>query len=340
MNDELCIINKQQLIFMKAVRIYKFGGPEVLKVEQIERPVPAADEILVKVYASGVNPVDWVIRKGANDALRPLMPLPITLGWDAAGLVEEWGSEVTGFQKGDAVYGVPNFPGTGGSYAEYCAAKATRFALKPKSIGFNGAAAVPLAALTAWTGIFEHGKLQAGQRILIQGASGGVGSFAVQFAKVTGAYVIGIASASNLEYLKQLGADEVIDYKTQKFEDLLHDIDLVLEASPVRDNDERLKSVKVLKTGGILVSVNTDFPLNDEVIQALSSKNAKGELSPNQARQEWLTRMAQLIDEGKVRVLVSKVFPLEQVAEAHRESETWHVRGKLVLEIRKEDERV
>ena len=321
---------------MKAVRINEFGGAEVLKIEEIERPVPAADEILVKVSASGVNPVDWVIRNGENDALRPLMKLPITLGWDAAGIVEEIGSDVTGFKKGDAVYGVPNFPGDG-SYAEYVAAKATQFALKPNSISFNEAAGVPLAALTAWTAMFDHGKLSPGQHILIQGASGGVGGFAVQFAKAKGAYVIGLASEDNLDYLKQLGADQVIDYRTQKFEDLVNEIDVVLEASPVRDNKERIRSVKVLKEGGILVSVNTDFAYNDEVAAALEKKNAKGELSPNQPRKDWLEEIAQLIDDGKVKVFISKVFPLEQVAEAHRESETWHVRGKLVLEVNKED---
>ncbi len=322
---------------MKAIRINEFGGPEVLKLEEIERPVPAPDEILVHVYASGVNPVDWVVRNGGNDALRPYLTLPMTLGWDAAGIVAEAGSNITDFQKGDEVYGVPNFPGNG-SYAEYCAAKASQFALKPKRISFIEAAGVPLAALTAWTGMFAHGKLQAGQRILIQGASGGVGSFAVQFAKAKGAYVIAMASTNNIEYIRQLGADEVIDYKTQQFETLVHDMDLVLEASPLRDNNERIKSISVLKEGGILVSVNVDFPFNDEVTEALARKGAKGELAPNQPRQEWLQEIAQLIDEGKVKVLVSNVFPLEQVVEAHRESETWHVRGKLILEIRKEDE--
>lgn len=319
---------------MKAVRIHEFGGAEVMKIEEVERPVPAPNEILVKVYASGVNPADWVVRNGGNDFLKPLLKLPMTLGWDVAGIVEEIGSDVIGFKKGDAVYGVPNFPGDG-SYAEYCAAKATQFALKPKSISFNEAAGVPLAALTAWTAMFEHGKLLPGQRILIQGASGGVGSFAVQFAKAKGAYVIGTASENNLDYLKQLGADEVIDYRSQKFEDLVNDIDVVFEASPLRDSKERLKSVAVLKERGILVSVNIDFPYNDQVTAALEKKHAKGELSPNQPRQDWLEEIGQLIDEGKVKIFISKVFPLEQVAEAHRESETYHVRGKLVLEVQK-----
>ena len=317
---------------MKAVRIHAFGGPEVLQLEDVARPVPAADEILIKVYASGVNPADWIVREGGNDVLRPHLKLPMTLGWDAAGIVAEVGSEVTGFQPGDAVYGEPNFPGDG-SYAEYCAAKASQFALKPKSLGFTEAAGVPLAGLTAWTALFEHGQLQPGQRVLIQGATGGVGSFAVQFAKAKGAYVIGTASASNLAYLKQLGADEAIDYRSQQVAELVHDVDVVVEASPLRDNDERLKAVATLKEGGIFVSVNLDFPFNETVLTALAQKQAKGALSANQPRQEWLQEIAQLIDAGSVKVFVSNVFPLAQVAEAHRESQTWHVRGKLVLEV-------
>lgn len=322
---------------MKAVRIQEFGKSEVMKIEEIERPVPAADEILVKVYASGVNPVDWVIRNGGNDFLKPLLKLPMILGWDAAGIVEEIGSNVTDFKKGDEVYGVPNFPGDG-SYAEYLAAKASQFALKPKSISFNESASVPLAALTAWTGIFECGKLQSGQRILIHGSAGGVGSFALQFAKWKGAYVIGTASANNHDFLKQLGADEVIDYRNQKFEDLLRDIDVVFDASPLRDNGERIKSVNVLKEGGILVSTHADFPFSDDVTEALAKKNAKGEIDYVQIKQEWLNQIAQLIDESKVKVTISKIYPLEQVAKAHQESETWHVRGKLVLEVRKVSE--
>ncbi|MBH8571054.1 NADP-dependent oxidoreductase [Microvirga sp. STS02] len=322
---------------MKAVRIQAFGGPEVLNVEDVARPVPAADEILIKVYASGVNPVDWVVREGGNDALRAYLTLPMTLGWDAAGVVEELGSAVTGFQKGDAVYGEPNFPGDG-SYAEYCAAKASQFAHKPKSLSFTEAAGVPLAGLTAWTGLFEHGHLQAGQRVLIQGASGGVGSFAVQFAKAKGAYVIGTASAGNLDYVQKLGADEVIDYRSQKFEDLVHDLDLVLEASPLRDNAERVKAISVLKTGGTFVTVNLDHPFDDAVHAALAAKQARGELSNNQPRQEWLQEIARLIDAGQVKVFISKVFPLAEVAEAHRESQTWHVHGKLVLQIRPNNE--
>jgi NADPH:quinone reductase-like Zn-dependent oxidoreductase len=317
---------------MKAVKIHAFGGPDVLQLEDVARPVPAPDEILIQVQASGVNPVDWTVREGGNDALRSFLTLPLTLGWDAAGIVAEVGSEVTAFQKGDAVYGVPNFPGNG-SYAEYCAAKASQFAYKPSSLSFVEAAGVPLAGLTAWAGLFSEGKLQSGQRVLIQGASGGVGGFAVQFAKAKGAYVIGTASAGNLEYLKQLGADEVVDYRSQQLADVVREVDVVLEASPVRDNAERLKAVAVLKEGGIFSSVNLDYPFNEEVLAALAQKNATGALSANQPRQDWLTEIAQLIDAGRVKVLISKVFSLAQVAEAHRESATQRVRGKLVLAV-------
>jgi len=322
---------------MKAVRIHSFGGPEVLQLEDVARPVPAADEILLKLYASGVNPVDWAVREGGNDALRAYLSLPLTLGWDAAGVVAEVGSAVTGLRKGDAVYGVPNFPGNG-SYAEYCAAKASQFARKPQSLSFTEAAGAPLAGLTAWTGLFGHGQLQAGQRVLIQGASGGVGSFAVQFAKARGAYVIGTASAGNLEYVRQLGADEALDYRSQPVEELVRDVDVVLEASPVRDNAARVKAVRVLKAGGIFVSVNVDFPFDEAMEAALARQQATGALAPNQPRQDWLQEMAQLIDAGQVRVVVSRVYPLAQVAEAHRESQTWHVQGKLVLQIRANDE--
>lgn len=320
---------------MKAIQIHEFGGPEVLSYEEVERPTPAADELLIKVYASGVNPVDGVIRQGGTAAMRAMLQLPLIPGWDLAGIVEEIGSDVHNFQKGDAVYGTPNFPGNG-SYAEYAVGKASQFARKPASMTFNEAASVPLAALTGWSGMFGYGQLQVGQRILIQGASGGVGSFSVQFAKAKGAYVIAMASGANLNYLRQLGADEVIDYKTQSFEQLVQAVDIVLEASPVRDNQERVKAISTLKEGGILVSVNVDFPFNDDVQQALAAKNAQGALAYNTPKKEWLEEIARLIDEGKVKTTLSKVYPLAQAAEAQQESATWHVRGKLVLEIRPE----
>ncbi|MDR3679877.1 MAG: NADP-dependent oxidoreductase [Flavipsychrobacter sp.] len=321
---------------MKAIRINEFGGPEVMKLEEVARPVPAADEILVKVYATSVNPADYVIRKGGNNFLRPYLKLPMPLGLDAAGIVEEVGNEVTTFKTGDKVYGIPNF--LDGGYTEYLAAKANKFALMPHRSTFNEAGAIPSCALIAWNGIVITGKAQPGQRVLIHGAAGGVGSLAVQFAKAKGAYVIGTASANNADFLKSIGADEVIDYKNQKFEDLLHDIDVVFNASPVRDSEMRLKSVDVLKEGGIFVCTQLDSPFSEDFLKALAEKNATTTFigSPFD-RSEALGEIAKLIDDGKVKVIISKIYSLAEVAEAHRESETNHVRGKLVLEVRKEN---
>ncbi|GAB3716852.1 NADP-dependent oxidoreductase [Spirosoma flavus] len=319
---------------MKAIRIHEFGGTEVLKLEDAPMPVPAADEILVKIFASGVNPVDGAIRNGGNDVLRPFLKWPLIVGCDAAGIVEAMGTEVTSFKIGDEVFGCPNFPGNG-SYAEYVAAKASQFALKPKSLSFNQAAAVPLTALVAWAGLFELGNLQAGQRVLIQGASGGVGNFAVQLAKAKRASVIATASAGNLDFLSHIGADEVIDYKTQRVEDRLHGIDLVFDASPIRDNQQRLKSLSVLKEGGTYVSVNVDVPFDEQVDQALAQRHLTGKMVAGQ-KHEHLAEIAALIDAGKVKVLVSKVYPLAQAAQAQNEVATFHVCGKIVLEVQTE----
>lgn len=319
---------------MKAIRIYEFGEPEVMKLEETARPKPASDEVLVKTYASGVNIVDCGIRRGGNDILRPYLKLPLTLGWDAAGIIEEVGAEITGFQKGDKVYGIPNFPGDG-SYAEYFVAKATSVAIKPQNLTFTEAAGVPLAGTTAWGGVVDYGKIQPGQKILIHGAAGGVGSLAIQIAKAKEAYVIGTASSHNLAFLKELGADEAIDYRSQPWEKILKDIDVIFDASPVRDNETRLNFVHVLRQGGILVCSQLDFPYAEDVKTALAAKQATGELVRFQTY-DSLKEMATMIEDGKLKVTISKVYPLEQVAEAHRENEAGHVRGKLVLEIIKD----
>lgn len=321
---------------MKAIRIYEFGTPEVMKIVAVERPVPAADEILIKMYAASVNPADYIIRQGGNDGLKPLLKLPMALGIDGAGIVEEVGSDVTEFKKGDCVYGVPNY--LDGSYTEYLAAKSNQFALMPYTIGFNEAASLPACARMAWSGMVEKAKVQAGQRVLIHGAAGGIGSLALQFAKACGAYVIGTASAHNTDFLKQLGADEVIDYNTQKFEDVVSDIDVVFNATPTTTVDEklRLRSVPVLKHGGIFVCTHGVWP-NDEFKALLARKNATVAMAGVDINhQQCFIEVAKLIDAGKVKPIISKVYSWEQAAEAHRDVETRHVRGKVVLEIRKE----
>ncbi|WP_426330123.1 NADP-dependent oxidoreductase [Pedobacter sp. R-06] len=322
---------------MKAIRIDEFGGPEVMKIVEIECPVPAVNEILIKVYAASVNPADYIVRQGGNEGLKPLLKLPLGLGLDAAGVVEEVGIGVRDFKKGDRVYGVPNY--LDGSYTEYFAARADQFALMPQTINFNEAASLPACARMAWSGMVEKARIKPGQRVLVHGAAGGIGNLALQFAKAYGAYVIGTASAHNAEFLKALGADEVIDYNTQKFEDILSDIDVVFNATPTTTVDEelRLRSVPVLKEDGIFVCTHGVWP-NEEFKALLARKNATVAMAGVDINhQRCLTEVAKLIDSGKVKAIVSKVYPWEQAAQAHRDIETKHVRGKIVLEIRKEN---
>ncbi len=325
---------------MKAIRVYEFGGPEVLKMVEVERPTPAADEILIRMYATSVNPADYIFRQGGNDAIRPYLKLPLGLGLDAAGVVEQTGEEVTQFKVGDRVYGVPNFPGDG-SYAEYITAKASQFSLMPDHLTFNEAGALPSCALIAWNGIVDMGHVKAGDRVLIHGAAGGVGNLAVQFAHAKGAYVIGTASAYNFDFLRGLGADEVIDYNSQRFEDTVENIDLVFNASPVRDKNLRIKSVQVMREGSIYVCTHLDEPFEQEFLDALAKKSTTGTMVGGGSVTTYTSSLegtSQLLNEGKVKAVISKVYPLAEVAEAHRQSETKHVSGKIVLEIRKEDE--
>ena len=305
------------------MRIHQFGGPEVLKMEEIEKPTPAADEVLIKVYATSVNPVDSKIRSGKNYQ-RYKNPMPMTLGFDVSGTIEAVGNDVKTFKEGDEVYARPDL-NRDGAYAEYVTMQANKVGFKPKSIDHDKAAAVPLVALTAWQGIFDHGKLKANQRILIHAAAGGVGTFAVQLAKWKGAYVIGTASEDNIEFLKELGADEVIDYKKQKFEEVVKDIDVVFD---LIGGDTQKNSVNVLKEGGILVST---LGIADNNL--LAQKNIHGEAYMAQSTPDQLNQIAQLIDEGKLKPVIAKVLPLEQAAEMQKESEAGHVRGKIVLKV-------
>ena len=306
-----------------------------MKIEEAKRPVPQADEILVKMYASGVNPADYVVRQGGNEILKPFLKLPLGLGLDGAGEIEEIGSDVTGFKKGDKVYGIPNF--LSGTYAEFIAAKATQFAIMPNNVSFNEAGAIPSCALMAWNGM-DLGKVSAGQRVLIHGAAGGIGTLALQFAKSKGAYVIGTASQRNFDFLKQLGADEVIYYKDENFAGLLQDIDLVFDGSPVFNEDTRIMMAGVLKDGGRFVSVQIPYPFSEGFLNILAKKHVEAKMIRRELDvAQSLSDIAKLIETGKVRVVISRVYPLEKAAEAHSELETKHVRGKIVLEIRKEN---
>lgn len=308
---------------MKAIRIHEFGGPEVLKLEDVPCPKPNADELLIKVFATSVNPVDWKIRKGQGEEKFPTN-FPLIPGWDVSGKIEEVGTNIKNFRKGDEVYSRSD-PTRNGTYAEYVVVKADQVELKPKSIDHEKAAAVPLAGLTAWQGLFDHGHLRPGQKVLIHAASGGVGTFAVQLAKWKGAFVIGTTSKKNLDFVKQLGADEVIDYKKEKFEDKLKDIDLVFD--PIGGDTQR-RSLKVIKNGGRLITT-----LNPENQEEAKGKNIHVEGYTAQSDPEDLEQIAQLIDAGKLKPVVSKILPLAQAAKAQKLSEDGHTRGKIVLKV-------
>lgn len=306
---------------MKAVEIYRNGGPEVLKYEEVAKPQINPDDVLVKVYASGVNPVDYKVRKGDG---RYAGSFPRILGWDFSGVIEQTGSKVQGWKQGDAVYGRPDI-NRNGTYAEYVAVRADEIARKPGSIDHKAASGVALAGLTAWQGLFRHGGLQPEQRVLIQGAAGGVGLFAVQMAKAKGAYVIGTASEKNVLFLEELGADEVIDYEKEDFSTKLADIDLVFDT---RGGRVQLDSTKVLKQHGVLVStVGIQYP------DALKAKDIRGVAFMAQSVPADLEQIAAWIDRGVVIPVVSQIFPLKEAAEAQRLLEEGHTRGKIVLQV-------
>jgi NADPH:quinone reductase-like Zn-dependent oxidoreductase len=309
---------------MKAIRIHDYGGPGKMVYEEAPKPVISSDEVLIKIYATALNPVDWKTREGYLKGIRSYH-FPLILGWDVSGTIEEIGSGVKGFQIGDEVYSRPDIT-RNGSYAEYIAVKAAEVAYKPKEIDFVHAAAVPLAGLTAWQTLFEAGKLQAGQKVLILGASGGVGSFAVQFAKWKKAYVIGVASTKNQSLLYEIGADSVIDYKTTDYQNVVSDVDLVFDT--IGEN-VRAAGWRVLKKGGILASI-TGKP-DDGVPEAAGKTGIAVRVAPN-ARQ--LTEIGNLIDKGIVKPLVSQVFPLQEAANALtmlQNGQNSH--GKIVLKV-------
>ena len=308
---------------MKAIRIHEFGGPDVLRTDNIAVPAPADDEVLVKVYATSINPIDWKIRKGASQAKFPVT-LPFTLGWDVSGVVEQKGDNVTGFEVGAEVYSRPS-PARNGAYAEYIVIKASEVARKPNTIDHVHAASVPLAGLTAWQGLFEHGKLQKGERVLIHAASGGVGTFAVQFAKWKGAYVIGTTSEKNIDLVKQLGADEVIDYKNEQFDEKLKDVDLVFD---MVGSDTQKRSIKVLKNGGRLVTT-----VKPEDSQEAQDKNIHVQGYMALSKPADLAQIADLIDNGKIKPVIAKLLTLDVAQEAQELSEKGHVAGKIVLKV-------
>ena len=309
---------------MRAIVARAYGGPEVLKLETIPRPEPKEHEMLVRVIASGVNPADPLIVSG-RFAKEFGTQLPLTPGYDVAGVVEKTGGAVTKFRAGDRVYGYALF---GGGWAEYALLAEGEAATVPKTLSFVEAAAVPLGALTAWQALVDAAQLTAGQTVLIHGGSGGVGSFGVQLARARGARVIATASTRNQDLLKQLGVDVPIDYTTTKFEEVAKDVDVVLDTV----GGETLKrTYAVMKRGGIICTLR-HRPDPAE----LDSRGIRGAPIAVRPDAEDLGEISKLIEAGRIRPIVSQVLPLAEAIEAHKQAATLHTRGKIVLKAAEE----
>src|SRR5690348_16855957 len=281
---------------MRVIQVYRYGGPEQLKLEEKPRPAPSSGEVLLRVHAAGVNPIDWKIRQGLLKDFRPVS-FPYTPGIEMAGVVEDIGPDVTTFQIGQAVFG----RSTRGAYAEYLTAPAEALALKPQTLSFAEAATVPVGATTAWRALFDHGGLTSGQRVLIQGAAGGVGVFAVQLAKWKGAEVIGTASTANLEFVRSLGADTVVDYTTTPVERVVQEVGLVLDGVGAQTMSS---SLAALRRGGTLISIAAPPPQEEAQARGVRAMMSRGAASAP------LQTLIQLIDENHFTVTPGRTFPL------------------------------
>jgi NADPH:quinone reductase-like Zn-dependent oxidoreductase len=304
------------------MRIHSFGGKEVLQADDIEPSLPDAGQVLVAVHAASINPVDFKIRSGKYPAVKDDR-LPYTLGRDFSGVVEKCGAQATRFKPGDEVFGMVNI--YGGGYSEKVVVEERAIALKPAGIGHTHAAAIPLAGQTAWQGLFRHGQLRAGQKVLIHGGSGGVGHYAIQFAKAKGAHVLTTVSTDNVKFAQELGADLVIDYKKQRFEDEASDLDMVFD---LIDGETRERSWQLLKKGGILVTTLTD-PSQEKARQ----HGVRATRYTVEADGPELTEIAGLVTSGKVKPHIQKTFPLRSAVDALASVEDGHSVGKIVMTV-------
>ncbi|MET9386751.1 NADP-dependent oxidoreductase [Streptomyces sp. NPDC002928] len=309
---------------MRAVSQDVLGGPEVLKVVELERPEPRPNEVLVRVRAAGLNPTDWKHRATGGFLGKP----PFVLGWDVSGVVEAVGIGVARFAPGDEVFGMLSYPFGHGSHAEYVAAPARVFALKPAGVDHTQAGALPLVSLTAWQALVETAELRPGQRVLIHAAAGGVGHVAVQIAKARGAYVIGTASAGKHEFLRGLGVDEAIDYRETDFAEAVKDVDVVLDTI---GGDHSLRSLRVLRPGGVVVSI---LPVGSQDFYAEAERlGVRAVRMLVDADRTGMQAIAELVEEGKLRATIAGTFPLADAAQAHALGDTGRTTGKLVLTI-------
>jgi NADPH:quinone reductase-like Zn-dependent oxidoreductase len=308
---------------MKAIAQDVLGGPEVLKEVELDSPEPGLSQVLVRVHAAGVNPTDWKHRAGKRFLPDP----PLVLGWDVSGVVEAVGYGVTLFKPGDEVFGMLPYPYGVGSHAEYVTGPARAFARKPAGLDHVQAGALPLAALTAWQALVDTAQVTVGQRVLIHAAAGGVGHLAVQIAAARGAYVIGTASPGHHEMLRQLGADELIDYNTTDFAEAVGDVDVVLD--PI-SGDYSLRSLRTLRPGGLLVSL---LPVPPEIPAEAARLGVWTQTLLVEHDHAGMTAIADLVEAGRLRPVIAAAFPLADAAKAHEMGETGHVAGKLVLVV-------
>jgi len=308
---------------MKAIRIHAYGGPELMQLEDAPVPPCGAGDLLVRVVAAGVNPVDGKLRSGAMAAQVP-MSFPVTLGFDAAGIVTAVGGEVAGFELGDEVCFYAAFA-RGGTYAEYVAVDASQAAKKPRTATFAAAAALPMAGQAAWTALIETGQVERGMRVLIHGGAGALGTTAVQLAKELGAHVTATASGDGLALVKSLGADEVIDYRTQRFEQIARDIDIVLDTLGGATQEA---SWTTMRKGGVLVA--TAMPPSPERAAAAGVRAAFVFTLPRGA---VLVQLAERVDDGRLRIVVGQEFALADASQAHRLGEAGKARGKMILHV-------
>ncbi|MEU8849183.1 NADP-dependent oxidoreductase [Streptomyces sp. NPDC048564] len=309
---------------MRAISQDVLGGPEVLKEVEVQRPAPRPNEVLVRVRAAGLNPTDWKHRDNGGFLGEP----PFVLGWDVSGVVEAVGIGVVRFQPGDEIFGMLSYPFGHGSHAEYVTAPARVFAHKPASVDHIQAGALPLVSLTAWQALVEYADVQPGQRVLIHAAAGGVGHVAVQIAKARGAHVIGTASAGKHEFLRGLGADEVIDYRETDFAEAVKDVDVVLDTL---GGETSVRSLGVLRPGGVVVSI---LPVgSDDFYEEAERLGVRALRMLVDSDRADLRAIADLVDTGQLRAEIAGTFPLADAAEAHALGDTGRTAGKLVLTV-------
>lgn len=333
---------------MRAVRIHEYGGPEVLRLEDVPLPTMRPRDLLIEVHASSVNPVDWKIRSGSQrGAIR--LQLPWVLGMDLSGVVLRVGEEVTRFRPGDEVWSTPTHK-RAGTYAELCAIDEAQVALKPTNLSHVEAASVPLVGLTAWDCLVDAARVRAGQKVLVQAGAGGVGTIAIQLAKHLGAYVAATCSARNADFVRDLGADRVVDYKAERFDEVLSGYDVVVESL---GGEYQKRALAVLRRGGHLASINGGLPEATEKygpnlgvamvgLQMLGAKlgsrlrrNVKTSIVVRRPDGDNLARLTTLFEQGAIRPVVGEIFALDRIADAHRASEAGHARGKIVVAVKR-----